>query len=200
MEIHLDVQTWKDIESLIRKALEARETYRTGSKDARATAAAWRPVMKLLAKFPEDTFSKNDNQNIVDIDPYGKEVLNAFTEGIWAFSLGPVLDDLDCPQTATDLYSYFAQDLYQVWYRSESHNSWAALFRQVTNHVADYSLITMDTTPRPGLTNSPRAAMAAHAWVITNSMSGSDETGWAIANAARQLWEDRCGPFVVSHN
>ncbi|KAK6702048.1 hypothetical protein SNK04_011954 [Fusarium graminearum] len=202
MEASLDVQDWKDIESLIQKALGAREAYRTGTKDARAMAAAWRPIMRLLAKFPEGTFTKNNNQDIADIDPYGKEVLTTFTEGMWAFSLGPVLDDLDCPQTATDLYSYFGQDLYQVWYNSEpkDKNNWAALFQDVTNKVTDYNLITNDTTARAGLDNSPRAAMAAHAWVITNSMCGSGDVGHAIASEARQLWETRCGPFVVSHN
>jgi hypothetical protein len=202
MDTALDAQTWKEIDALIQKALGAREAYRTGTKDARTMAAAWRPIMRLLSKFPEGTFTRNNHEEIADIDPYGREVLTAFTEGIWAISLGPVLDDLDCPQTATDLYSYFGQDLYQVWYNSEpkDHNNWAALFREVTNNIADYNLITTDTTPRSGLTNSPRAAMAAHAWVITNSMSGSSNAGHAIANNARQLWEDRCGPFVVSEN
>jgi hypothetical protein len=202
MDTALEPKDWKDIEALIQKALGARETYRTGAKDARSMAAAWRPIMRLLTKFPEGTFTKNNHQDISDLDPYGKEVLTAFTEGMWAFSLGPVLDDLDCPQTATDLYSYFGQDLYQIWYGSEpkDKNNWAGLFRDVTNEVADYKLITLDTTARPGLGNSPRAAMAAHAWVITNSMCGSGNIGHAIASEARQLWETRCGPFEVSHN
>ncbi|KAI8648496.1 hypothetical protein LRP88_02269 [Fusarium phalaenopsidis] len=200
----LDAQAWRDIDALIRNALQARETYRTGPKNPRTMAAAWKPIMELLAKFPEGTFTKNDHKDVANINPYGKEVLTAFTEGIWAFSSGPVLDDLDCPQTATDLYSYFGQDLYQVWYNSEpepkDNSGWAALFRDVTNDAADDNLITTDTTARPGLVNSPRAAMAAHAWVITNSMCGSGEVAHAIANRARQLWERRCGPFVVAQN
>jgi len=71
--------------------------------------------MKLFSKFPENTFNHTE---ISDMSPYGKEELVAFTETISAFSLGPVVDDLDCPQTATDLYSYFAKDLYQVWYNT----------------------------------------------------------------------------------
>ena len=196
MVILLSDQTWRDIESLIRKALSARETYRTQSQNARTSAAAWNPIMKLLFKFPENTFNHTE---VTDINPYGMEVLVAFTEGIWAFSLGPVLHDLDCPQTATDLYSYFAQDLYQVWYNTNGRGRiYATLFSEVTNSVADYNLITMDAVTRPGLVNSPRAAMAAHAWIITNSMHGSHE--WEMTQRARELWEARCGSFVVATN
>ncbi|RGP79421.1 hypothetical protein FLONG3_2476 [Fusarium longipes] len=202
MTISLDAKTWKEIDTLIRKALEARETYRPGPRNARTMSEAWKPIMRLIAKFPDGTFTKNKHEEIADINPYGTEVLTALTECIWAFSLGPVLDDLDCPQTATDLYSYFGQDLYQVWYHSEQMETkrWASLFRDVTNDVADYRLITTDTAPRQGLTNSPRAAMAAHAWVITNAMSGSDDIGQDIADRAKRLWESRCGPFVVAWN
>ncbi|KAI8711297.1 hypothetical protein NCS52_01505700 [Fusarium sp. LHS14.1] len=150
----LDAQAWRDIDTLIRNALQARETYRTGPKNPRTTATTWKPIMQLLAKFPEGTFTKNDHKDIANINPYGKE----------------------------------------------DNSGWAALFRDVTNDAADDNLITTDTTARPGLVNSPRAAMAAHAWVITNSMCGSGEVAHAIANRARQLWERRCGPFVVAQN
>jgi hypothetical protein len=202
MATALDAEAWKSLDTLIRKALKERETYRTGTQNGRTRTAAWKPIAQLLAKFPEGPFTKNDHRDIINIDPYGKEVLTALTEGIWAFSLGPVLDDLDCPQTATDLYSYFGQDLYQVWYHSEPRdkNIWAALFREVTNDTADDNLITKDTAVRHGLVNSPRAAMGAHAWVITNSMTGNDEHEKRIVNSARQFWEKRCGPFVVSQN
>ncbi|RBR08368.1 uncharacterized protein FIESC28_10273 [Fusarium coffeatum] len=196
MAIFLPDQTWRDIESLIREALSARETYRTQAQNARTSAAAWKPVMKLLSKFPENTFNHTE---VTDINPYGREVLVAFTEGIWAFSLGPILHDLDCPQTATDLYSYFAQDLYQVWYNTDGRGrTYATLFSEVTNSVADYNLITMDAVARQGLVNSPRAAMAAHAWIITNAMHGNND--WEMIQRARELWEARCGPFVVATN
>lgn len=53
MAIFLSDQTWRDIESLIRKALSAREAYRTQAQNDRTSAGAWYPVMKLLSKFPE---------------------------------------------------------------------------------------------------------------------------------------------------
>ena len=201
MAIFLPDQTWRDIESLIRKALSAREAYRQHSQNVRTSAAAWRPIMKLLSKFPENTFN---HPEVSDISPYGKEVLVAFTNVIWAFSLGPVLEDLDCPQTATDLYSYFVQDLYQVWYNTDLEGkeraTYSALFSEVTNDLANHSLITRDTTVRPGLVNSPRAAMAAHAWIVTNAMHGSGEVDKIVVRRAKELWEARCGSFVVTTN
>lgn len=126
-------------------------------------------------------------------------MLVAFTEGIWAFSLGSVLHDLNCPRTTTDLYSYFAQDLYQVWYDSDGRGrTYVTLFSEVTNSVANRGFITMDAVARPGLVNSPRAATAAHAWIITNSMHGSYEL--EMIQRARELWEARCGSFVVATN
>jgi hypothetical protein len=202
METAIDPQTWTEIDGLISKALDAREKYRQGPQNQRTMAATWKPIMQLLGKFPEGTFTTYDYDTMANIDPYSEEVLATFTEIIWAFSSGPVLDGLDCPQTATDYYSYYTQDLYQVWYRSEpsEHSTWASLFRKVTNNIANYNLITTDTTPRPGLVNSPRAAMAAHAWIVTNSMCGSGPESHATAVRARQLWEDRCGHFVEMQN
>ncbi|KAJ4024658.1 hypothetical protein NW766_000898 [Fusarium irregulare] len=194
-------QTWRDIDVLIRRALGTREAYRQHSQNVRTSAAAWRPIMKLLSKFPENTFN---HPEVSDISPYGKEVLVAFTNVIWAFSLGPVLEDLDCPQTATDLYSYFVQDLYQVWYNTDLEGreraTYSALLSEVTNDLANHNLITRDTTVRPGLVNSPRAAMAAHAWIVTNAMHGSGEVDKIVVRRAKELWEARCGSFVVATN
>lgn len=90
--------------------MNVREVYRkTASKDAKT--GALKLTRKLLAKFPEGTFTK-DHSAVIDAEQYSKSTLIALTEAIWAFSLGPVLDDLGCPQTATDLYSYFI--LYQT--------------------------------------------------------------------------------------
>ncbi|CAJ0540853.1 Ff.00g077580.m01.CDS01 [Fusarium sp. VM40] len=193
-------QTWIEIGDLISKALDAREKYRKGPQNQRTMATTWKPIERLLHKFPEGTFTTYDYDTVSNIDPYCEEVLATFTEIIWAFSSGPVLDGLDCPQAATDYYSYFGQDLYQIWYRSSDNSTWSTLFSRVTNDIANYSLITTDTTSRSGLVNSPRAAMAAHAWVITNSMCGSGPASHAIATKARQLWEDRCGHFVETEN
>lgn len=202
METAVDSQTWIEIGDLISKTLDAREKYRQGPQNQRTMAATWKPIVRLLHKFPEGTFTTYDYDTVSNIDPYSEEVLATFTEIIWAFSSGPVLDELDCPQTATDYYSYYGQDLYQIWYRSEPRDqtTWVTLFSRVTNDIANYNLITTDTTSRPGLVNSPRAAMAAHAWVITNSMCGSGPASHAIATRARQLWEDRCGHFVEAEN
>ncbi|RFN47638.1 hypothetical protein FIE12Z_8095 [Fusarium flagelliforme] len=192
MTISLPDETWRDIDNLIRGALSAREAYRKHSHNVRTSAAAWRPIMKLLSKFPENTFNHNE---VADISPYGRELLVAFTNGMWAFSLGPVLDGLDCPQTATDLYSYFVQDLYQVWYNTDwegrGRSDYATLFSEVTNDLADWNLTTRDTAIRPGLTNSPRAAMAAHAWIVTNAMHMSGEVDRNIVQRAKELWETR---------
>ncbi|SPJ81624.1 uncharacterized protein FTOL_09029 [Fusarium torulosum] len=198
----VDPQTWIEIDGLISKALDAREKYRQGPQNQRTMAATWKPIMRLLSKFPEGTFTTYDYDTMTNIDPYSEEVLTTFTEIIWAFSSGPILNELDCPQIATDYYSYYTRDLCQIWYRSEpsDHSTWANLFRKVTNNIANYKLITTDTTSRPGLVNSPRAAMAAHAWIVTNSMCDSSPDSHAIAVRARQLWEDRCGHFVEIEN
>ncbi|KAM0432452.1 hypothetical protein ACHAQK_009677 [Fusarium lateritium] len=200
MGTDVDPQTWIEIDGLISKALDARERYRQGPQNQQTMTATWKPIMRLLHKFPGGTLTTHNYDT--NINPYSEEILATFTEIMWAFSSGPILDGLDCPQTATDYYSYFTRDLYQIWYRSEpsEKRTWASLFRKVTNDIANYDLITTDTTSRSGLVNSPRAAMAAHAWIVTNSMCGSGPVGDAIAARARQLWEDRCGHFVEIEN
>lgn len=194
---HLDAAEWSRIDTLLRKSLAAREACRANPHNARAVHQAWQPISRILDLFREESFTKTNHLELTDVSPYGQGALTALTDIIWAFSNGPVTEQLDCPQTAVDLYAYFARDLYNVWLQANSRREggdMARLFRTVTNELADWTLITSDDTARPGLSNSPRRGMAAHAWVMTNSMvlHHSEEVV-----AAKRLWEERCGVFTV---
>ncbi|KAG7132042.1 hypothetical protein HYQ45_009492 [Verticillium longisporum] len=194
---HLDAAEWSRIDTLLRKSLAAREACRANPHNARAVHQAWQPISRILDLFREESFTKTNHLELTDVSPYGQGALTALTDIIWAFSNGPVTEQLDCPQTAVDLYAYFARDLYNVWLQANSRREggdMARLFRTVTNELADWTLITSDDTARPGLSNSPRRGMAAHAWVLTNSMvlHHSEEVV-----AAKRLWEERCGVFTV---
>ncbi|KAF3359767.1 hypothetical protein VdG1_01965 [Verticillium dahliae VDG1] len=166
---HLDAAEWSRIDTLLRKSLAAREACRANPHNARAVHQAWQPISRILDLFREESFTKTNHLELTDVSPYGQGALTALTDIIWAFSNGPANS------------------------RREGGDM-ARLFRTVTNELADWTLITSDDTARPGLSNSPRRGMAAHAWVMTNSMvlHHSEEVV-----AAKRLWEERCGVFTV---
>lgn len=150
----------------------------------------WAPLSRAISLFPDGTFTTDHSAKDV-FEPYGKEAVLAQTEVLWAFSNGAMLPDLDCPQRAADLYQWFCQDLYHFWPRGGS--GFNRLISNVTDNLADWRLITHDTTLREGLENSPRAGMAAHAFVVTNAMT---RDRLAVEEAKRR-WESRCGSFTV---
>ncbi|KAH8694347.1 hypothetical protein BGZ61DRAFT_451835 [Ilyonectria robusta] len=192
MAATLDLATLQRIEELIEKSLGAREQYRA-NPSSKTIAEFWRYLGQALSLFPEGTF-KDNVLDPANLNPYESEMIIAQTEAIWAFSNGTQTDDLDCPQRAVDLYSGFAKDLYNFWYyKATGKNAFANLCHTVTNTLTNWSLITQDTRRRQGLQNSPRAGMAAYAFVITNSMIGD----WTIRNQTKQLWAERCGTFTV---
>jgi hypothetical protein len=193
MAADLSLETLKEIDALISKCLGVREQFRQHGTLAINKVCA--PVLQSAALFPDGTFEHNP---VLDFETYGENLLRMQTEGIWAFSYGTRTEDLDCPQKAADFYLYFTQDLYNNWYSStgKQRSKFASLYRDITNDKANWSLITQDTTPREGNTNSPRAAIAASAFILTNSMTSNRE----ICDKAEKLWVDRCGGFITYMN
>ena len=191
MAASLDPATLREIEKLISESLGMQEKYRQHEFGRPFSAVKiWAPLSRAITLFPDGTFTTDHSVND-SFQPYGKEALLAQTEVIWAFSNGSTLPDLDCPQKAVDLYQYFCWDLYQFWHRGSS--GFKDLCSDVTNNLADWRLITHDTTSREGLENSPRAGMAAHAFIVTNGMTADEEE----VGEAKRKWESRCGSFTV---
>jgi hypothetical protein len=193
MAADLSPEILKEIDALISKCLRVREQFRRHGTPATSKVCA--PVLQSAALFPDGTFEHNP---VSDLEPYGKNLLRMQTEVIWAFSSGTPTEDLDCPQRAADFYLYFTQDLCNNWYYSteKQQSEFASLYRDITNDEANRSLITQDSIPREGNTNSPRAAIAASAFILTNPMTFDRK----IRDKAEKQWVDRCGGFITYKN
>lgn len=201
----LPLKTLEKIEDLIAKSngarLEYRKTHTHGSPvNGKLAQKVWMLVVKAASLFPEGTF-KNGTE--VNIDPYGEGLILLTTEVIWAFSSGPASKTLDCPQRAADHYQFFGEDLYNrrlhiAKISSAEVAKFDRMIMTITDVKASWKLITADAKPRPGLANSPRAAIGAFAFRITNAIIYSQNS--QVVNESQKLWIARCGKFTFVQN
>ncbi|KAK4460890.1 hypothetical protein QBC42DRAFT_347629 [Cladorrhinum samala] len=201
----LPIATLEKIEDLIAKSNGARLEYRKAHNHGTpVNAKLAQKISMLVAKaaslFPEGTF-KNGTE--VDIDPYGEGLIRLTTEVIWAFSSGPASKTLDCPQRAADHYQIFGDDLYNRHLHIANSSrvesaKFDSMIMSVTDKKASWKLITADEKPRPGLVNSPRAAIGAFAFRITNAIIYSQKS--PTVDESQKLWVARCGKFTFMEN